>query len=215
MAEGIHANFEPVDIALYHLNFIGNEVENTYKAFGNIIGKVDDADEKVLWVASTSYVLIRSVAFLDEYNCIVSSSDEELKPTIVAIRKAVQPAIDQIRLWKGLTDFRNHVLAHNLRDKNLMISVFENGLSSYDVPKNGYDLMVFYNCIVMVKKVFQSAFGEKLGRLQNFLDSRLETGVGNKFTSEEAAMAKVLEITNQINANILELKKITGVHQHD
>lgn len=211
MTDSLHSNFDAIDIALYHLNFLGNEIEYTYKAFNDIIGKVGNAEEKNLWVATTSFILIKSVVFLDEYDSLINSTDEELKPTIIAIKKTVKPAMDQIRERRGLRDFRNHALAHNFRDKNLMISVFENGLSSYDAPKNGYELMVFYNCILMVKKVFQSAFKEKLSRLQNFLDNRRDVIVGNKFISEEAATTKVQQITSEINSNILELKKITGV----
>lgn len=229
MAESLYANFDEIDIALYHLNFIGNDIENTYNALNNVIGRVHEWHEKSLWIITTSWLLIRAVAFLDEYDNFVKLPDEEpkgieqleeteelkktreLRETLNKIKKAAKPALKQIREWKGLTDFRNHVLAHNLRDKNLGVSVLEKGFNTYDVPKSGYDLMVFYNCLQFVKKVFQSAFAEKLRNLKAFLDNRKEVAVPYRFNSFEEAKAKIDKIAQEINNNILELKKSVGV----
>jgi len=211
----IHDNFSNTEIAVYHLIFLGNSITNTIKAFTNSIGKMDDMDEMALWVSTTSMTLIQTISFLDEYDNFVLSDDEELNNTINAIKKSVKPAIKQIREWKELREFRNEAIAHNLRDKNKMISVFERGLSSYDIPQSGADMAVLYNCVLMVKQTFESAFGKILIKIQQFLDQHKEPAKERRFKSGEEANAAIARITEEINKNILELKILAGVLKLD
>lgn len=171
----IHEKFDELDISLYHLVFIGNSIETVVKAFSTIIDKTDKNTENVLYVSTFSIVIIQTVSFLNEYHNFLKSNDQELNDIIAAMKKAVKPAVDQINQWKEIGDFRNNALAHNLRDKTKMITVFEKGLSSYNIPKNGNDLMVLQNCISIVKKTFESAFRNKLQAFQIYLDNVQKT----------------------------------------
>jgi hypothetical protein len=207
----INDSFDDLDIALYHLVFIGNLIENTIRAFTNIIDKTEEVHERALYVSTFSIILIQTVSFLDEYHNFIKSPDEELNNTIKTIKKAVKPAVEQINDWKEIRDFRNHVLAHNLRDRKKMTTVFEKGLSSYDIPKNGADLLVLYNCILMIKKTFESAFRAKLQALQMAFDHSSERLKENKFNNSDDAKAVIEKITNEINTNILQLKIDAGV----
>lgn len=211
MRMSIYDGFDEFDVGLYHLIFIANSIENTVKAFSGIIDKADDEHEKALYVATSSIVLIQTVSFLDEYHHHIKSTDEDVNTTINAIKKAVKPAVAQINEWKEIDVFRNNVLAHNLRDRKKMISVFERGLSSYDVPKTGNELLVLYNCVSMIKKTFESAFRTKLQLFQNALDQSPQHAKESRFKSREEAMATILRITDEINANILKLKQENGV----
>jgi hypothetical protein len=213
MAQGkpLHANFDEFDIAVYHLVFLGNTIENTIKSFASIIDKVADADERAIWVATCSIVLIQTVSFLEEFDNFVVSKDEGLNDTVNAIKRAVKPAAKQIREWKELTDFRNAVLAHNLRDKKMQISVFDRGLNSYDIPKTGADFTVLSNCISMIKKTFSSGFAGKLQGVQDFLDQQVKASLPNRFNNGPEAAATIDRLANEINHNIRELKKSAGV----
>lgn len=202
----IHPNFDDLDISLYHLVFIGNSIENTVKAFSTVIDKTDEWHERVLYVSTFSVVIIQTVSFLDEYHNFLKSTDDELNNTINAIKKAVKPAVDQINRWKEIRDFRSNALAHNLRDRKKMITVFEKGLSSYDIPKTGNDLMVLHNCILMIKKPFESAFKKKLQIVQNYLDEVKIQQKENKFQNSDEARATINRILNKINENILKPK---------
>lgn len=200
--------FDNLDIALYHLNFIGNSIENAFSAFASIIGKIDEKHERAIYVSTSSIILIQTIAFLDEYHNFIKSNDNELNNTINKIKKAVKPAIDQINEWKELTDFRNHVLAHNLRNrKKMMVTVFEKGLSAYDIPQTGNELLILYNCILMVKKSFESAFKNRLQLVQNVLDQTIRTPKKNKFKNSSEAIAAIDRITKEINTSILKLKR--------
>ncbi len=199
-------NFDETEIALYHLIFLGNLIENTMKAFTNIIRKVDDSDENALWVSTCSIILIQTVSFLDEFDNFIKSNDIELNNTIKAIKKAVKPALKQIKQWVELRDFRNNVLAHNLRNEKKAISVFRRGLSSYDIPKSGSDFAVLVSSVSMIKKTFESAFGEKILKVQIAIDRNEQPLKGNRFNNQTEAEDVISRITEEINANILQLK---------
>jgi hypothetical protein len=199
--------FDATDIALYHIVFIGNSIDNTIKAFSAIIDKVDLEHERALYVSTYSQVLIQTLSFLDEYHNFVRSADPDLDMTINAIKKAVRPAVVQINEWKELEAFRNNALAHNLRDVKNKISVFQRGLSSYDVPKTGFELSVLQNCIAMIKKTFESGFRERLRTIQDYLDRTDRPAEQVRVKDEQDMRDRIERITAEINSNILELKR--------
>ena|GEM_PF-6558547 len=199
--------FDAADVALYHIVFIGNSIDNTIKAFAAIIDKVGLEHERALYVSTYSQVLIQTVSFLDEYHNFVKSTDPALDVAIKAIKKAVRPAVVQINEWKELEAFRNNALAHNLRDAKNKTSVFQRGLSSYDVPKTGFELSVLQNCIVMIKKTFESAFRERLRAIQDYLDRTDRPAEQVRVKDELDMRDRIERITSEINRNILELKR--------
>jgi hypothetical protein len=200
-----------LDTAVYHLIFIGNTLEGIFKAFNNIIGKVDERDEKILYLATFSLIIIHTISFLDEYNKFLVGGNEEEKQIIADIKKTVRPAIKRINKWKELRLFRNNVLAHNLRDTKKMSSVFERGLENYDIPQGGADLHVLFSCISMVKDSFESAFRYKLQAFQERLNSKPRLPVLSTFNNMAEVNSEVEAIRLEINANILRLKKDKGV----
>jgi len=201
--------FDDLDIALYHLMFIGNAIERTFEAFNSIIGKVAGNAEHVFFVNTSSMILILAKSFLDEYNGFVKSDDPELMATITNIKTTVKPAIRVISQWKDRGDFRNQVLAHNLRGKENE-SVFERGLTSYDIPQQGADLHVFVSCIGMVKEVFESAFTAKLAGVQAVLDKQVDPKAARRYDAGTFEAA-IEEVRVEINENIRKLKVEQGL----
>ena len=204
-------DFDEVEISLYHLQFLGNIIEANIKAFENIIGKVEDKDELPIWVSICSITIIQTISFLDEYNNFVKSKDPDLDTTIKAIKKTVKPALKKISEWRDLRKFRNNVLAHNLRSQKREASVFTFGLNSYDIPQTGADFVVLYNCISMIKDVFQSAFKVKLEKTQKRIDQFTYTRIQAHYKNGAEAKEVVENIRTEINLNIKNLKKETGV----
>jgi len=201
--------FDDTDIALYHLVFIGNMIERTFKAFAGIIDRVDDDTERVFYVNTSSMIIMQVNSFLDEYHQFVRSEEPEMMETISNIKKAVKPAIKLIGQWKEREDFRNQVLAHNLRGKNDE-SVFERGLTSFDVPQQGADLHVLVSCIGMIREVFASTFREKLAEVQRLLDSETRLKAARRYDRESFETA-IESVRMEINENIRRLKQDQGV----
>jgi hypothetical protein len=201
--------FNEIYIALYHLVFIGNMIERTFKAFAGIIGRVDEDTERVFYVNTSSMIILLANSFLDEYHRFVRSEDPEMMETTSNIKKAVKPAVKLIGQWKEREDFRNQVLAHNLRGKNDE-SVFERGLTSFDVPQQGADLHVLVSCVGMIREVFASAFREKLAEVQKVLDSETGQKAARRYDRDSFETA-IESVRREINENIRRLKEDQGV----
>ncbi len=108
--------FDEFDISLYHLVFLGNLIEKEIEAFAKTIGQIKDEYETVFYTVTTSYILIQTQSFLDEYHNNIKSDDPETNKLVLDIKKALKPATAQIKEWKDLQEFRTQVLAHNLRE---------------------------------------------------------------------------------------------------
>jgi hypothetical protein len=201
---------DKIDVSLYHLVFIGNTIENLFKSFNNIIGLVEERDETVIYSGIYSMILIHTNSYLEEFNNFFISDYPEMREVIISIKKAVKPAIAGLKNWKDLNEFRNSVLAHNLRGEG-SISVFEEGIDTYDIPKGGGDLHVIFSCIQMINDVLKSAFGEKLRSIQDKFDKMERPIHKNMFSNEEEVKKEIEKIRLEINQNILELKKQVGV----
>jgi hypothetical protein len=202
--------FEEADIAIYHLVFLGNLIEKTISSFSNIIGKVEDSDETVLWESTNSIILIRTISFLDEFDKFVKSSDPDLGKSINDIKKTVKPALIQIKKWKDIREFRNNVLAHNLRFGKTPISIFSRGLGSYDIPQTGADVAVLVSCVSMIKKTFESTFRLKLEKIQVKLDQHSYPKKSIRFMNGKEVESIVNQLTREINDNIFKLKYGNG-----
>lgn len=50
----------------------------------------------------------------DEYERYFKSADAAAQEKINAVKRAVKPAIQEIKKWTGLKDFRNHVFIYQL-----------------------------------------------------------------------------------------------------
>lgn len=181
-------------------------IENTINSFTKIIGRIDELAENSLWVSTNSIIIIHTISFLDEYNNFIKSEDPDLDATIKAIKKTVKPAIKQINEWKDLREFRNNVLAHNLRSEKMAVSIFNRGLGSYDIPQTGADFAVLVNCVSMIKKTFQSAFNIKLEQVQRKIDRQKYPLKEKRFKNGSEAEVAISRITQEINVNILQLK---------
>jgi hypothetical protein len=196
--------FDDIDIALYHLIFIGNIIERTFKAFSNVIGRVDNDTELVFYVNTSSMIVLQADAFLEEYHQYLRSDKSEMMATIENIKRAVKPSLKLINQWKERKEFRNNVLAHNLRNGGK--SVFERGLSSFDVPKEGADLHVLVSCIGMIKDVFQSAFQERIAAVQKVLDESSEAKAPRRY-DRNTFEAAIESVRLEINENIKKLHR--------
>lgn len=199
------SSFDATDVSLFHLIFIGNSIERTFSAFAGIIGKVPQKEEYDLFASTSSLIIIETVSFLHEYNRFLRSDDPTLHSAIVEVKRATKPALVAINQWTELEDFRNHALAHNLRNKRLNVSVFERGLTSYNVPQYGSDLHVMVSSVGMIKEVFESAFRVKITAIRHHYETIPIVKAPRRYTGETCAI-EIEKIRLSINDNITLLK---------
>jgi hypothetical protein len=202
MSSKTHTKFDDFDISLYHLVYLGNSIQNLVDAFSNIIDKVELEHERRIYVAVYSLITIQTCSFLDEFKNI-KSLDDPRHETILALRKAVKPAIKEIEKWEGMRDCRNTFLAHNMRNaKDNNLSVFEDGIEKFDTPKTGFDLMVLQNCIKAIIRAFELKFSDRLITVQSIIDNEKAEAAPHRFPTEKEAYETVQRIFEEINANL-------------
>jgi len=193
--------FADIDICVYHLIFLANSIEQTVKGFVAIINKIEDSDEKALYVASYSLVTIQTISFLDEYSRLNVDPTAELHQDILFIRNALKPAIKALQQWKEMRDFRSHVLAHNLRNqKDNHNSVFQRGLDSYDAPKNGNDLSVVISCVSIIRQVLERKFGSTQQLLRGYIQINRMPSVPAWYSNHSEATAAIDAIVKQVSS---------------
>jgi hypothetical protein len=193
--------FTDIDISVYHLIFLANSIEKIVKGFVAIIDKIEDDDEKAIYVSSYSLVTIQTISFLDEFSEFRVPPTSALYQDILFLRKGLKPAIKALQQWKEMRDFRSNVLAHNLRNqKDNQNSVFQRGLDSYDAPKNGHDLGVLISCVSIIRQVLEQKFGDRQQQLRNFIQANRKPSIPARYLTQSETSAAIESIVQQVSA---------------
>jgi hypothetical protein len=107
--------------------------------------------------------IIDSVSFLDEYQQVYGVKTETKYKDRIIITKAInKPLISKICEWKDLRDFRNNLLAHNLRKGKNGDFVFSIENLDYNAPRNLNDLFLLTNLIQFSTDTIYSEFENEI-----------------------------------------------------
>lgn len=121
------------------------------------LNKVKNKTESTLYSIILSQIIITSCSYMEEWEYLGSLSVEDSR--IIKLRKIVKPAVKRIYQWKDIKDFRNSVLAHNLRiRKHNNINALYNIASKLNVPRSFYDFQLLVGCIYVTKNVMLKIF---------------------------------------------------------
>ena len=94
----------------------GNE-DIMYSNFDFETSNFKDLANDTIYEALYYQILLKTCAYIDEWNNIFGVKTEEVdKTTIINVKKIARPAYKNISDWKHLKIFRNQVIAHNHRD---------------------------------------------------------------------------------------------------
>ena len=107
--------------------------------------------------------VIDSVSFLDEYQQVYGVKTETKYKDRIRITKAInKPLISKICEWKDQRDFRNNLLAHNLRKGKNGDFVFSIEDLNYNAPRNLNDLFLLTNLIQFSADTIFSEFENEI-----------------------------------------------------
>ena len=107
--------------------------------------------------------VIDSVSFLDEYQQVYGVKTETKYKDRIRITKAInKPVISKICEWKDQRDFRNNLLAHNLRKGKNGDFVFSIEDLNYNAPRNLNDLFLLTNLIQFSADTIFSEFENEI-----------------------------------------------------
>ena len=146
--------------SVYHLLFYQKILNAQFDSLGQLLGHIDKQTTDPLYSGFFATALLTAHNFLDEYDRYFKSEDAAIQEKINSVKRAVKPAIQEIKKWTGLEKFRNHALAHNFRIKEEGYkSVFLDGaILAYDIPRSVTDLTTLILCIDFAAKVIARYF---------------------------------------------------------
>jgi hypothetical protein len=169
---------------------------------------VDEAVLESLWFQ----IILKSCAFLEEWDEFLGvKTTLEDNNRLLLIKKIVAPARREIAKWKDLKTFRNHVIAHNLRNSKKEFSLDD--MHTYDCPQTNEELYYLVSFIQRMTKVLSNNYPkETLNALE-----KAKTALDDKNYSEkgERDLKKALEeIDENISINIWSVIRFDIIKQN-
>ncbi|NMC60932.1 MAG: hypothetical protein GYA51_16355 [Candidatus Methanofastidiosa archaeon] len=142
--------------------------------------------------------IIDSVSFLDEYQQVYGVKTESKYKDRIIITKAInKPLISKICEWKDLRDFRNNLLAHNLRKGKNGDFIFSIENVDYNAPRNLNDLFLLTNLIQFSADTIYSEFEDEIKEFA--LETTKEIKKNDRFLSKEDVSRITIELLNKAN----------------
>lgn len=185
--------------------FILNSIANTAKNFIN--AAVESADgvpkpekgkklskENTLMFATLIYSLVQVSAFLDEWERqFLGLKQRGIEAARVEkVAQIVEPALEAIRSFTGLRDYRNWALAHNsrIRDMKYKNAYRGNHISALKVPVTLPDYMLVGDCLTFCAEMVRTEFEEYYTKPSDFVEANTDLSLPVGLTHEEYIQQK-------------------------
>ncbi len=137
MKKPILVNKERFIESVYHLNFYGNILNQLNYTQRDFISNFSTDQIKKVSLSIQWNILIITQSLMDELNKFLFNYEPNnlsLKNRIKAFKYIITPALEEIKKWKDLRDFRNHVLAHNGRNYEGISVILSKQFKNYNIP---------------------------------------------------------------------------------
>jgi hypothetical protein len=142
--------------------------------------------------------VIDSVSFLDEYQQVFGVKTEKKYKDRIIITKAInKPLISKICEWKDLRDFRNNLLAHNLRKGKNGDYIFSIENLDYNAPRNLYDLFLLTNLIQFSTHTINSEFENEIKEFASKTTKDIKPN--NRILTKDDVSKITIELLNKAN----------------
>ena len=180
------------------------EIHETYTENADYLNKVKFKGHylnlslaKAISGSLLNYSLIISSSFFDEYNEEFNSARiPEYANRINRLKKLTKPVLKRLNKWTDFKDYRNQLLAHNLRINGK--SIFDNdfGRKDYKIPFTNSESILLANMVKIIMNCIATEFPDLLQKLdwtENILNKT------NFEFREVNVLDEVDEIWEQIN----------------
>ena len=194
-----------LSISVYHLIHFTELIDKTFSSYEKLLS-MDNFKEnrnaeirQMIYMSICSQILLQYDSLKEEYknhfNVATTKTPEE-KAKVEQIRELLKPVFKKIDEWKDIKNFRNIVLAHNLRDrKKRLESVFMlKGLSGYDIPERYLDYVFLVRLTNSIRDVVYQVFEKE------YIE------IDERFNSNNSVLEKKKLITRDYNKEIKDLK---------
>jgi len=124
-----------------------------------------DTDPKHLTLLNSLFYMavIDSYSYLAEYEQVFGiKTENEFNKRVIDVKTINKPLTNKIKEWKDLGNFRNQLLAHNLRQGKNGEFIFGLEKLDYNAPRTISDLFLLSNLIQFITQTFHLEFSPEL-----------------------------------------------------
>lgn len=158
--------------SLHILKFINNLIKRYINSLNVEVSNNVDGNS-VIYLGIKSIILILAKSFLDEWNDgLICKTEQNDKDRLIELKQKALPAINRIRKWNDIDEFRNSILAHNFRKgkKFKYESAFIGShIDSLNVPDHITELVLLSELIDIATSIICEPFKEELDKTINNL----------------------------------------------
>jgi hypothetical protein len=168
--------------------------------FGFPLMNSEEIKDKNLTLLNSLFYMtvIDAVSFLDEYQQVFGVKTEKYyKDRIIIVKAINKPFISKISEWKDLKEFRNQLLAHNLRKGKNGDFVFSIENIDYNAPRDIYDLFLLSNLILFSTETLNSEFENEIKKIDSAMYCDIKPK--EKFFSKDDVSRITVELMNEAN----------------
>jgi hypothetical protein len=158
--------------------------------------------------ALASQIILKSVAFIDEWNDFFGIYTEpEHKELILQIKMFVKPAYSCLKEWKELYDYRNQAVAHNLRDKGKRNIYLLN--KHFNAPQTDEELLLLSFCIHKMAQVVSMYFQDEVIKVSSIIEKIITDNnlLANKGNAKQIFSQGCINKIREMDDNIMQLLK--------
>lgn len=148
----------------------------------------------IVYAAVSSQILINVCSFMDEWNHFLGLSDE--RDRIIKVKDKARYFAKRINQWSDLTNVRNQMLVHNLRDKtggnkSILTRPFHKEIN---IPNKYPDYVVLVGCIDFITVIIHREFLKEVESLSPQLKQRKTPTLKSGARTIEEALKELDEI---------------------
>ncbi len=126
-----------------------------------------------IYDALVSQIILKSVAFIDEWNGYFGIKTEKKDfEKIMQVKKLAKPAYACLLEWKELYDYRNQALAHNHRDKNKR-NIYLTGKKFNKAPQSEGEILLLSFCIYKIAEIISKFFQEETVKVIQIIEQKI------------------------------------------
>jgi hypothetical protein len=191
--------------SVYHLCFYGKILNHLNYTISPFASEFKENQIKIIAFSIQWNILIITQSVIDELNKYLfnyNSNDIGLKNRIRSFRKIITPALNEIKKWKDIKEFRNNILAHNGRDYNGDSAILSTKFNNYCIPKFHADFLILFKLLQIISEKAEEIFSEEKKEADKIMDSMIKQKLGSSSKNEDFSTA-----VNRINNIISEMNK--------
>ena len=121
----------------------------------------------------------------------------ENSETIMNFLKKVNPAIRRIKKWTNLKDYRNHMLVHNYRIKNISIFADSHKIIEYNAPTKDNEILLLAELIFLINSQLFEFFPNEVTKI---LTTQVKVTDRYKFQNNQ------IDFKEELNSIEMEIK---------